>query len=87
MLLLALSPACQVHTHRVGSGPVGESQQSARQYYILFGLLQLNEVNVQRMTSDLTSYDIESEFSWVDFFLMPVFLPLTVTSRTVTVYR
>ena len=87
ILLLAMLTGCQVHTHRVGAGPTGVGEESARQYYILFGLLQLNEVNVQRMASDLTGYDIETEFSWLDFFLMPVFLPLTITSRTVTVYR
>lgn len=73
------------HQHNVGLGPTGSLVTTARQYYLLFGFMQLNEVNVQRMASDLTSYAIESEFSFVDMLFTPLFLPFTVTSRTVTV--
>ena len=73
------------HSHRIGSGPTGLGEESARQFYILFGLVQLNEVNVQRMAADLVSYDIESDYSFVDLLLQPFLLILTCTSRTVTV--
>ena len=82
-----LCAGCQVHSHRVGGGATGVGEDSTRQYYIFFGLLQLNEVNVQRMAGDLSSYDIRTKFSLIDFVLSPVLLPLTVTSRTVTVAR
>jgi ABC-type lipopolysaccharide export system ATPase subunit len=81
----ALSASCVAHAHVVGLGPTGIGETSVRQYYVLFGLVQFNEVNVQRMASDLTSYTIETEFSFVDLLLAPLLLPLTVTSRTVTV--
>jgi len=42
-------------------------------------------VNVQNLASNLTSYSIETEYAFTDFLLMPFFLPLTVTTRTVTV--
>ena len=71
--------------HIIGLGPTGLGEVSARQYYILFGLVQFNEVDTQRMAGDLTSYTIESEISLVDILLMPLLLPLTTTSRTVTV--
>jgi len=76
---------CVSHEHVVGLGPTGLSEASARQYYLLFGLVRLNEVNVQRMATDLTSYTVGTEFSLVDLLLAPVLLPLTMTSRTVTV--
>ena len=76
-----------MHSHRVGGGATGVGEDSTRQYYIFFGLLQLNEVNVQRMAGDLSSYDIRTKFSLTDFVLSPVLLLFTVTTRTVTVAR
>ena len=79
--------SCSIHTHTVGLGPSGIGSESARQLYILFGLMRLNEVDSQRMAEDLTSYRIVTEWSFVDILLAPLLLPFTVTSRTVTVER
>jgi hypothetical protein len=37
------------------------------------------------MAADLTSYSIETQFSFVDMLLAPFLLPLTFTTRTVIV--
>lgn len=88
LLLLTVGLAgCQVHTHRIGSGPTGLGAETARQYYWMFGLLQLNEVNVQRMAADLNGYEIRSEISFFDLLITSVLFPLTITTRTVTVER
>ncbi len=84
-VLAVLGTGCVAHRHTVGLGPTGIAEQADRQYYVFFGLVPWNEVNVQRMASDLTSYSIESEYSFVDFLMTPFLLPFTVTSRTVTV--
>ncbi|MBI5852585.1 MAG: hypothetical protein HZB39_16350 [Planctomycetes bacterium] len=89
-LVLALSPglsSCVWHEHTVGLGPSGIGQESGRQFYLFFGLLRLNEVDSQRMTHDLRGYRITTEFAFIDLILAPLFLPLTVTTRTVTVER
>jgi Bor protein len=77
--------SCVAHEHVVGLGPTGTSQTTVRQYYVFFGLVRLNEINAQNIANNLTSYTVESEFSFMDLLLFPVMLPLTVTSRTVTV--
>ena len=87
-LLLLMLPSlggCMFHRHVVGLGPTGLGESSETQWYILFGLVRFNEVDTQRMASDLTSYAIETEYSFLDFLFMPLLLPLTVTTRTVTV--
>lgn len=81
----ALSTGCVGHSHMIGLGPTQKGEVSARQYYLFFGLVQFNEVNVQRMANDLTSYEVETAFSFADILLLPFLLPLTATSRTVTV--
>lgn len=45
----------------------------------------MNDVSAQRMADGLTSYTIETEYSLTDLLLQPLLLPLTMTSRTVTV--
>jgi hypothetical protein len=86
-LALAASVSCTVHRHRIGTGPTGVGEESARQYYIFFGALQLNEVNVQRMAAELSGYEIVTETSFVDYLLAPFLGLFTITSRTVTVLR
>ena len=76
---------CASHTHVVGLGPTGTGETSARQFYIFFGLIALNEVDTQRMAPELTSYEVRTRIAFVDLLLAPLLLPLTATSRTVTV--
>jgi hypothetical protein len=84
--LAALAAAgCVSHSHAVGLGPTGTGEQSDRQFYLLFGLVPLNTVESQRLAGDLTSYTIETGYSFTDLLLTPLLLPLTVTSRTVVV--
>lgn len=83
--LLVLLGGCMSHTHVVGVGSTGIGTESTRQYYLFFGLLPLNEVNVQRETGDLTGYEIHSQYGFVDILLSPLLFFLTGTSRTVTV--
>ena len=83
--LLALLCGCLGHTHVVGVGPTGLGSDTVRQYYMFFGLMPLNEVNVQRVTGDLAGYEIHSEFGFMDLFLSPLLFFVTGTSRTVTV--
>ena len=85
ILALASLPSCLSHHHRVGGGPNGIGSDSVRQFYVFFGLMQINEADHQRLTRNLTSYEIISEVSFTDFLFTAVLWPLTVTSRTVTV--
>ena len=85
VLCLLLGTGCVAHRHAVGLGATGTGQQSARQYYIFFGLVATNDVDAQRMADGLTSYEIETRYGFFDLLLGPLLLPLTMTSRTVVV--
>lgn len=84
-LMLLFATGCVHHRHSVGLGATGTGEQQARQYYFLFGLVATNDVSAQRMADGLTSYTIETQYSIIDILLQPLLLPLTMTSRTVTV--
>lgn len=73
------------HVHTVGLGATGSEEKVERQFYWLFGFVQFNEVDAQRMAGDVTSYNVETYFSFWDFLLSPLLLPLLSTSRTVVV--
>ncbi|MEZ5966547.1 MAG: hypothetical protein R3F56_22110 [Planctomycetota bacterium] len=85
LVLLVAPSACLVHEHRVGLGPVGVGAATARQYYFLFGLQRINDVDAQRLALGKTSFLIRSRMSFWDVVLAPLLAPLTMTSRTVTV--
>ncbi len=82
---LALLCGCMGHTHVVGVGPTGLGSDTMRQYYLFFGLMPLNEVNVQRATGDLVGYEIHTEYGLMDILFSPLLILVTGTSRTVTV--
>lgn len=73
------------HRHVVGMGATGSGEVVERQYYWLFGLVDFNDVDPQRMAPQLTSYTIETKYGFVDLVLAPFLLPLLATSRTVVV--
>jgi hypothetical protein len=85
LLAVLAAPGCVSHWHPVGLGATGTGEQTARQYYLFFGLVPLNTVESQRLANELTSYTIETRFGFVDLLLSPLLLPVTMTTRTVTV--
>ncbi|MBL8756691.1 MAG: hypothetical protein JNK15_25570 [Planctomycetes bacterium] len=84
-LVLPFLAGCVSHRHVVGLGGSDTNVVAARQYYVMFGLFAVNDVDTQRMAGDLTSYSIETGYGLVDVVLAPFLLPLTLTSRTVKV--
>jgi hypothetical protein len=93
VMLMPCLTSCHATTFRVGLGGNGLGQATMHQYYLFFGLIRLNEVDIQRVVGDYTSYDVEAGFAYrdgflttcADFFVSTLFLPLTVTRQAVTV--
>ena len=78
---------CSTHIHKVGNGPQGNDMTEVRQWYVLFGLVPLNEVNTQSMAGGTTDYEIKTEHTVLDF-VIGIFTGLvSIHSRTVTVTK
>lgn len=84
--LLALA-GCSAHIHKVGDGPQNNEMQQQRQWYILWGLVPLNEVNTNAMAGDATDYEIRTETAPLDVIMNIFTMYVTVNSRTVTVTK
>jgi len=82
-----MSPACYTIHHRVGAGAKGDVETEKRQWYVLYGLVPLGEVESKSLAGEATDYDVQTQASVIDI-LLNIFTGLvTITSRTITVTR
>jgi len=66
IVLLAGTTSCYTMEHTVGSGAQGASTEEARQWYVLWGLVPLNEVDSKSMAGGATDYEIKTQMKFVD---------------------
>lgn len=85
-LVLTLS-GCFSLSHQVGRGAQGGSETEKRQWYALWGLVPLGEIDSQRMAGGATDYTVESEQTIVDILLNLITGIVTINSQTVTVLK
>ena len=87
LLAILLLAGCSAHTHMVGSGASGFEKTEARQWYVLWGLIPINEVDAGTMAGGADDYTIHTEVSFIDILIGMVATYVTVSSRTVTVTK
>ena len=87
LLVVALLAGCSAHTHKVGAGARGFDETVDRQWYILWGLVPLNDIDSATMAGEATDYTVDTEVSAIDFFINIVTSIVTVNARTVTVTK
>lgn len=78
---------CSTHIHRVGDGAQGKSMIEARQWYVLFGLVPINQVDTATMAGDATDYEIMTQANVVDIVIGILTGGLSISTRTVTVRK
>jgi len=87
LLLVLFFVGCTTHIHKVGSGPQSFDSEELRQWYILWGLVPINDVDTNDMAGAATNYKIKTEFTPIDFLISIPASVVTVSSRTVTVVK
>ena len=88
LVAMVLMMGCAAHTHKVGHGAVlNRTRIVERQWYLLYGLVPINEVDTHAMIGGKNHYEMRTEVTVMDFIYISLFSPLTVTCRTVTVRR
>lgn len=86
-LMTMLFGGCFTMTHVVGDGSKTATTETARQWYILWGLVPLNKVDSKSMAGGATNYTIVSEYTAVDFILNIFTSFVTIESMTVQVSK
>jgi len=87
IILLLFAVGCTTHIHNVGNGPQKQQITEARQWYILWGLVPINDVNTNTMSGGATNYQIKTEVNAIDILIGMVASVVTVSSRTVTLTK
>lgn len=86
MIVLAFSiSSCYTMTHTVGSGAQGGNETQQRQWYALFGLVPINQVDSKQMAQGKTDYVIETKHSFIDIVIGVFTGIVTVYPKTVKV--
>ena len=78
---------CASHTHIVGNGAQGTDMIESRQWYVLWGLVPINEVDTQAMAGEATDYAIITEVNLLDAVINVVTNSVSIYCRTVTVLK
>ncbi len=87
LALVAALTGCYTLEHQVGTGAQGASEVEQRKWYILWGLVPLNEVDSHTMAAGATNYDVKSEITVVDVLLNLFTAWVSIYSQTVTVTK
>ena len=87
LTFVMLMASCAMHTHIIGKGAQGGERLQQRQWYVLWGLVPINNVDSKVMAAGATNYTIKTQQSFVDC-VINIFTGLvTVYYRTVTVTK
>jgi len=79
--------SCASNRHTIGMGPQGNVKVGRRQWYALWGLVPIGEVDTKEMAAGSENYEIYTTQSGVDW-IINIFTGLvSITSRTVTVTK
>ena len=78
---------CAKHTHTVGHGPAFNRTNVERQWYLLYGLVPINDIDTKSMAEGRSNYQIVTQITLIDFIYQAILSPMTITSRTVSVTR
>ena len=81
---------CSTHVHTVGTGPQTGVSNTARQFYLLYGLIPLNSVDTGAMAGGAANYEIQTQVGPMDVVInvaSAVAIAGIVSSRSVTVIK
>ncbi len=78
---------CYTMHHVVGEGAKGSQVEEARQWYVLWGLVPINEVDSKEMADGAENYKITTQHTFVDVVIGIFTGIITVMPKTVKVQK
>lgn len=88
VLFIAVSLSnCAAHLHTIGDGPKENTAVVQRQWYILYGLVPLNNVDTKTIAGNSTDYQIVTQVTAVDALITFFTSVISVNCRTVVVVK
>ena len=87
ILLVFLLSSCMSLTHVVGTGASSGVTIEKKQWYALWGLVPINEVDSKAMAGGAPNYTIKSQVKFVDYVISAFTSIVTVNVQTVSVQK
>jgi hypothetical protein len=86
-LLVFLLSSCMSLTHVVGSGASSGLGTEKKQWYALWGLVPINQVDSKAMADGASNYTINSKLKFVDYVISAFTSAVSVNVQTVSVKK
>ena len=97
VIISMLFISCATHVHTIGAGPQIGHKVTARQYYLLWGLVPLNSVDTNELAgtdingNPIENYEIQTQVGPLDIVINAISFifgyQILLTSRTVTITK
>ena len=79
--------SCYTTEHTVGAGAKGNSVEAKGQWFALFGLVPINDVDSKEMAAGATDYTIKTSHTFLDGVISYFTSIVTITKKTVEVSK
>ena len=86
-LLVLLLSSCMSLTHVVGTGASSGVITEKKQWYALWGLVPINEVNSKAMAEGASNYTIKSKVKFIDYVISAFTSAVSINVQTVVVQK
>jgi PBP1b-binding outer membrane lipoprotein LpoB len=86
-LLAILLSSCMTLTHIVGNGASSGAVTEKKQWYALWGLIPINEVDSKAMAGGAPNYTIKSQVKFIDYVISAFTSVVSVNVQTVAVTK
>jgi PBP1b-binding outer membrane lipoprotein LpoB len=87
ILLVFLLSSCMTLTHVVGNGGSSGVATEQKQWYALWGLVPINQVDSKAMAGGATNYTIKSQVKFLDYVISAFTSIVTINLQTVSVTK
>lgn len=78
---------CYTNNHIIGSGAKGGTEMTEKQWYALWGLIPINNVDTNSMAAGAKDYQITTTHSFVDLLISAFAGIVTIQVKSVTVKK
>ena len=86
-LLVIFLSSCMSLTHVVGTGASSGVSTEKKQWYALWGLVPINEVDSKAMAGGASNYTIKSKVKFIDYVISAFTSAVSINVQTVVVQK
>lgn len=78
---------CYTFNHKIGNGAQGSNTVTQKQWFVLWGLVPINQVDSKALAGGAADYNVKTQFDFVDVIITAFTGMVTVHVQTVTVTK